>query len=181
MQSMLDPKEKIVTDACEFFLPVEKPEIPDRIYEKAKGFGMIEKPEFHISVLVGMNATAFQEFTQSENDLLKRAKEFFGTFGWSYSLTKEYVVQERTYKEEERVDFLGKNYPAHTRKTIVQKVDLPDLALFYKGLKDKWGIVLTLPVPHITLFSWADYEPLMTRGIGVSSQEDFDNYTRETL
>ena len=102
-------------------------------------------------------------------------------FSWEYSLTDEYFLQENHYTKNNLKDSGYEDLTEHKRITIVQKVNLSDLKLFYKKLNSLLGVDINIPAPHITLFSWSDYEPQMTRGIGIGSEEEFNKYTKERL
>ncbi len=58
---------------------------------------------------------------------------------------------------------------------------MPDIAVFYAKVSELLGISLEVPVPHITLFAWSDYEPNKARGIGISSKADFEQYNLKFL
>ena len=173
-----------ISEDCFALLFIEKPEIPDRIREAAKKQNLVEKSEFHISTLVTSNARKVRAVI-SQNDLSENLKEkvasLFTSFSWEYSLMNEYFLQENFYTKEELKESGHPELPEHTRRTIVQKVNIPDMSLFYEGLSDMLKTSFDLPIAHITLFSWSDYNPLMMRGIGVSSEEDFRKYSKGKL
>lgn len=177
--------KKFVPENCFLLLPVQKPEIPSRIRKEAEQRGMVEKGEFHISVVVSKNAAKIKEVVSNSSDadnLKKNIATLFESLSWEYSFMDEYYLQENFYSQSE---LAVRGYPLdtveHTRRIIVQKVSLPDLSTFYKQLSHVLEDELPIPVPHITLFSWSDNPSFMTRGIGVSSEEDFRTYSRGML
>ena len=177
--------KKFEVENCFLVLPIQKPEIPDRIRKEAERQGMVEKGEVHISVAVTKNATRIREIiskSSSPDNLKKSIASLFESFSWEYAFIDEYYLQENFYSQ---LELTAQGYPSdspeHTRRTIVQKVASPDLPIFYAQLSNLLGNELPVPVPHVTLFSWSDDPSFMTRGIGVSSEEDFRNYSRGML
>lgn len=177
-------KKKFDRDKLVIILSVEKPEIPERISTVAAGRGLVEKPEYHVSLLVGDNSRVFKDAIDgAENSeiLLDEIEAVLGELDFEYELTDGYFLHENFYSRE-RLESLGyTDMPEQTRRTIVQKVDLPDAEKFYSKLSALLDCEFGKIVPHITLFSWSDYPPKMTWGIGVSSEEDFQKYTKEKL
>src|SRR3989338_8856598 len=170
------PIERIfIPESCFALLSIETPKIPERIRNAAAERNLIEKSEFHISVLVTRNARKAQEILSKsivQEKLKEEAASLFTNLSWEYSLNDEYFLQENLYDKEELQELGHPELPEHTRRTIVQKVEIPDIKLFYKKLSDILKVSFDLPIPHITLFSWSDYTPLMMRGIGISSEAD---------
>ncbi|HYE23521.1 MAG TPA: hypothetical protein VEA92_03735 [Candidatus Paceibacterota bacterium] len=155
-------------------LGIDQPIVPKRIRQKADMLGYLPKPETHISVVVTSNSKALMEHVYANEDANTLANEIltlFNSFPWEYELLDIYLLQERQYRETH-------DRPAHIRRTIIQMVTLPDLPMFYERIVALSGANLTLPVPHVTLFSWSDYEPMMVQGIGLSSSEDLLANTR---
>lgn len=175
---MLPLKKHFDPERCIANLPIERPEIPERLREMALSEGLVEKPEFHISVIVTSNARLVEAAAASgEPEKVKESvRALIDTFAWDYTPLDEFYRQEKSY-EGKNDDEFG-IVPPHTRRTIIQKVDMPDMARFYKELMQHLGIELSTPVPHITLFSWSDYPPRMTQGIGICSPEDFKAFSK---
>ncbi|MEK7509828.1 MAG: hypothetical protein AAB605_03890 [Patescibacteria group bacterium] len=164
---------------------VEKPQIPDFVRKVAAEHGLTEKDKVHISVVVTKNARLLWEAVAAKENpeaFVHSIKSLFESYLWEYSLTDEYFLHERTYTRDDlRDNGYSDEIPGHTRRTIVQKVELPDLSEFYEKLNDMFGISLPAPVPHITLFAWSDYESFKIRGIGINSEEEFKRFTKEAV
>ncbi|MEK7093605.1 MAG: hypothetical protein AAB927_03935 [Patescibacteria group bacterium] len=161
-------------------LSIEKPEIPDFVRKAAAENGLQEKPEVHISVVVTKNAMQMWKAAGAKGDASIEA--LFKTYVWEYSLTDEYFLHERKYTRQNlTANGYAEDIPEHTRRTIVQKVLLPDLPIFYAKVNETLGISLPVPTPHITLFAWSDYEPFKTRGIGINSAEEFKQFTKQLI
>ncbi len=181
---MIPLEKKFIPESCFALLFIEKPEIPDRIRRVADERGLTEKYETHISVVVTRNARKLREVISKSGDpekLKEEIKSLFVGFSWEFSLTDEYFLQEKFYSQKELQEDGHLDLPEHTRRTIIQKVELPDIKIFYKKLSDLLNVPMGVPVPHVTLFSWSDHTPLMMRGIGISSEDDFENYSRGKL
>jgi hypothetical protein len=182
MLNILD--RKFISEKGVIILSVKKPEIPEFVRTEATKGNLIEKAESHISIAVTKTARQISEEIEKnkESDKLKEnISSLLNNFSWKYALTNEYFLHENFYTKEELVKNGYTDLTEHSRRSIVQLVNLPDIELFYKQLNDLLGTSLSVPVPHVTLFSWSDYEPMMLRGIGISSKNEFDNYTKKKL
>lgn len=176
--------KKFNPENCHITLSIERPTIPAFIHDAAKKLGLIEKQEFHISVAVTKNARRIKEVmraNKSPDAMQKEIVSLVNGFSWEYALTDEYLLQEHSYTKEDLVENGYTDLTEHTRRSIVQRVTLPDLKLFYGKLNTLLKISITVPPPHITLFTWSDYEPMKLRGIGIASEEEFRRYTKERL
>ncbi|MDP2650065.1 MAG: hypothetical protein Q8P16_00700 [bacterium] len=179
---MVLPLEKTFLPDKYLGLSVEKPAIPDFVRKTATENGLNEKPEFHISVLVAKNVqTAWRTIAaRTDANLAYSLESVFKNYEWEYEPTDEYFLHEHTFTSDELIEN-GEDAPPHTRRSIVQRVFLPDLPAFYAKVSELLGISLPIPVPHITLFAWSDYEPFKTRGIGINSADEFRQFTVHTL
>ena len=170
------PLEKTFLTNKYLGLSLEKPAIPDFVRQMAVKNGLNEKSEVHISVVVTRNAV--QMWAAAGADRTSSIETLFNSYSWEYALADEYFLHERRYSLQ---DLSENGYvadiPEHTRRTIVQKVVLPDLSAFYGKVNTMLDISLPVPVPHITLFTWSDYEPFKMRGIGINSAEEFARFT----
>lgn len=177
--------KKFVSESSFLLLPVQKPGISERIREEAQRRGFTEKEETHISVAVTKNAKKIADTISeaaSPAALRNGIVALFESFAWGYTLVDEYYLQESFYDEARMAESgYAEDQPEHTRRTIVQKADLPDLPVFYQKLNKLLGTALSIPIPHVTLFSWSDNPAFMTRGIGISSEEEFSAYSRGRL
>ena len=177
-------EKKLRRDEFAITLPVDPPEIPERIRTIAKQYGMAEKLEHHVSVMVTKNARLVEEAIEKSRrteEMLEKTRTTLDALDWTYELTDEYYLQENAYVQGDMAALGYKNLPNHTRRTIIQRVRMPDMATFYKQISKLLNVSLDIPVPHVTLFSWSDYPPMMTRGIGISSEQDFRSYTKRKL
>lgn len=181
----MNPAKKVFNrEPFALLLTVESPAIPERIISVANEFNLVDKSETHISIMVSTNARIAKKVVeQLENPegAMDEIQKLFDSYNWVYALRKSYYLQEWTYTQENMINFGYIDLPNHIRRSIIQKVDLPDVEPFYQEMSDLLNVQLTLPVPHITLFAWSDYTPMMQRGIGVSSQEEFELYTKKEL
>ena len=170
------PFEKTFKTNKHLGLSVEKPLIPDFVRRVAQENGFQEKSEVHISVVVTKNAVGMWRACGAEKS--SSIEMLFNSYAWGYSLTDEYFLHERRYSLQDLSENgYAADIPEHTRRTIVQKVVLPDLSAFYGKVNTMLDISLPVPVPHITLFAWSDYGPFKTRGIGINSAEEFERFT----
>jgi len=175
----------VIPEKCVMGLSVEKPIIPPSILAAAKEQNLNIKREFHISVLVAKNAriAAGSVMVRPHSEQFrKQLLDLFETYRWEYIETDEFYMHERYYTKEILHDNgYDEGIPEHTRRTIVQKVDLPDLSKFYADVNSLLGLSLPVPVAHITIFSWSDHSPMLLRGIGINSAVEFDEFTKRRL
>src|SRR3989338_3473580 len=177
---MVLPLEKTFLPNKYLGLSVEKPAIPDFVRKAAEQNGLQEKPEVHISVMVTKNA--MQMWHAAGTEKVQSVEELFNSGEWDYTFTGEYFLHERKYTRQDlTANGYAEDIPEHTRRTIVQKVLLPDLPVFYARVNEVLGISLPVPVQHVTLFAWSDYAPFRTRGIGINSTEEFKQFTKKRL
>lgn len=179
---MLKPIEKtFIEDIFGFFLFIEKPNIPKRIVAEAEQRGLFEKPEYHVSVVVEKTAVCILEALKNMSDgqdVRKKIVDLFDEFDFKYDLTDTYSLQEKTYSREE-LDLRGLvDEPVHTRRSIIQMVHMPDIDLFFKEISRLLNIKMDVPIPHVTIFAWSDYDKKKNRGIGISSQKDFETFNQ---
>ena len=180
----MNPLEKIINPKHSIILSIEKPKVPEKIKKYAQIHNLQEKDEYHISILVTRNAYKIRKYLKGFGDteaVLIKMERILNSLDWEYTLTDEYFLQEYSYKKEVMEELGSDEYPEHTRRSIIQKIILPDLQIFYEKISQEFNLDLEIPVPHITLFSWSDYEPLMKRGIGISSENDFQEYCVKKL
>lgn len=171
-------------DRASILATLPKPNIPLKVKEVAQASNMAEKTEYHVSILASDNSRvikALLEQTDSSDELFKNIEELINGTSWGYTLLDDYYLLEKEYTRELLIKNGYKDWPGHKRTSLVQKVEMPSLSQFYGRLTELTGTHFTVPVPHITLFAWSEYEPLMTLGIGVSSREEFDRYTIKVI
>ncbi len=162
-----------------FLLPVENPEIPERIRVFAKQEGLFEKAKCHVSVVVEKSAVSMRSVISEviKNEII----DLFNKLSFEYTLTDTFSLQEKKYNRAE-LDGRGlQEEPEQIRRSIIQVVDMPDIAVFYEKVSELVGKKIEAPIPHITLFAWSDYEAKKDRGIGISSKADFENYNQKYL
>lgn len=173
----LPTRIEFIPEDCFALLYVEKPEIPQNVRLEGVSRGYKEKSETHISVIVPGNSGVLKGVateSAAPERLLQSVSLLLKKYSWEYAPLGVYHLMEREYP-------VNGDVPAHIRRSIVERVELPDLAPFYDELNKLLGVSLTLPVPHITLFAWSDYSPLMERGIGISSTKEFEESDRGVI
>lgn len=179
---MLKPIEKtFIEDIFGFFLFIEKPNIPKRIVAEAEQRGLFEKPECHISLVVEKSAMHIidalkQMQIQNQEQVKNEIIDLFNQLDFTYELTDVYSLQEKTYSREELNERGLQDEPVHTRRSIIQMVNMPDIEIFFNKVSQLLNTNIDMPLSHITIFAWSDYDKKKNRGIGISSQKDFDTF-----
>lgn len=177
-------EKKFLVEKFYLLLPVEKPEIPKHIAEIAKENKLNEKPDYHISVVVEKSAAIIRrEIAKSSypERIAQEVVDLFKGYAWEYTLSDKYSLQEKFYDKESRIAAGLEEEPEHMRRSIIQIVEMPDIEHFYRKLSEILEIELDVPIPHITIFAWSDYALKSTRGIGISSKQDFETCHKNWL
>ena len=167
-----------------FLLPVDKPGIPERVRSEATKEGLFGKFECHISVVVEKSAVSIRAGILKNKNPEKAKEEIISLFeslAWEYDLTDTFSLQEKSYNRKELDERGLEDEPEHIRRSIVQVVKMPDIGLFYKKISEILNIELSTPIAHITIFAYSDYEAKKTRGIGISSKEDFEMFNKKFI
>jgi hypothetical protein len=157
-------------------MPVTIEPIPEAVLARAKKEGLVKKSECHLTILSFQNG---KKLLQQDRVSLEEIFALATSFDWSYSPLPQYALLERTIPE-----FVLNGQvqtPRHTRRSIVQFLDVPSLTMFMQMLSVKTGISFDTPLPHVTLFTWSDYEPEMESGIALNSEADFKKYVQEKI
>ena len=183
----LIPNEKqFISENLNAMIGIDRPAVIDaRAASEAESLGLAAKDEFHVSVIATRNGKILKKFMldhPAQIGLEDFIKKQFEDRAWNYRLLPEYFLMEKFYTRAElEKSGYGEDVPEHHRRTLIQKIELPDLAGFYAAVNTETGLALPLPFPHVTLFSRADYAPLAQRGIGIYSEKDFRDTLKKTL
>ncbi len=162
---------------CTLMLSLPVQEIPLPVTHEADRRGFALKREFHISVTVSENARkvrlAVDELGQRE-ETLQNLETLAHTYSWEYAHTGDYSVHEESYSKQRLLSTGKVGARPHMRRAIVERVMLPDLARYYAALSALLGVAFTVPIPHVSLYTWSDAEEFASRGVGISSAADFE-------
>lgn len=186
-QGFLVPRERtFVPETLNALLGIEKPtEIEARALDEARSLGLGKKDEFHASVIASRNGKILKKALADSPDkdaLADLIRREFESREWRYRLLPEYCLMEKFYDRAELdKSGYGTEIPEQKRQTLIQKIELPDLAGFYAAINQATGLELPSPFPHITLFSGSDYAPMAQRGIGIYSKKDFHDSLKKQL
>lgn len=161
-------------------LNLEHPQIPESIKEYAKSNNFIEKHEYYLTILSFQNGKRIQQVIASNpsflrDDILHIAE----SLAWKIEHLHEYHVLQRTIPEFILHGVI--QTPRHTRRSIIEKIVVPDLQVFFQRISDLLKIHLEVPVAHLTLFTWSDYEPEAKNGIALNSSDDFNKYAKMSI
>lgn len=162
-------------------LSIFDPIINASIISYAAENGYVAKPEFHVSIIGFQNGKKIIEKHGNDESIIDRVRSLADNFSWEIEYLPEYFTIEKYYDEVELAKSGYENVPTQLRRTIIQKVLLPNIETFYRQLSVLTGLDFEIPFSHITLFAWSDYIPMMTQGIGLYSEGDFQKYSKERL
>lgn len=161
---------------CTLMLVLPELLIPEHIKSAGETHGLLLKPELHVSIVVSENARRvrdlvdeFQQYTETLQNLetLARAQD------WTFERLGQYSLHEEMYTREKLLASGKSDVPAHVRRSIIERVELPGMKTYYEGLAALLGPSFPVPLAHITFFSWSDFAPLAYRGISILSDEDY--------
>lgn len=167
---------KIIPDPnrATILLGISKPYPPQKVLSYGFENGLVPKPEFHLTVVplrLGKKILSLEK-----HDFFKRVEFLAQEYAWDYELLPEFFLLEKHYSKEDLERSGYQDLTPHTRRTIIQMASVPDLPHFYERLTEVLGFSAEIPIAHVTLFSWSDYKPMMTQGIGIYSKEDLKAY-----
>lgn len=136
--------------------------------------GLIQKSEFHATILGSDTGEAIKAKLQTvhpdeKTKLIQEVEELPQEFNWAYTLRDEYYLISKTYDEQEK------------RSSLIQVIDLPDLASYYLRLNQLLGTTFPLPFSHVTLFTTSTKEEKKLRGIGIYSSDQLNELNAEKI
>ena len=135
----------------------------------AKQKWLSKKKEFHITLMGSTAGEVILEKiirnSKEKKKILSTIKELANKFSWNCSFQKKYYFISKVYP--------GPNLKKEERKSIIQLVNLPNLAPFYKKINRLLGTKFEIPFPHITLFTNSTRKDKRLRGIGIYSKKEF--------
>ena len=170
----------ITPEKATILIPVPEIAIPRTVVEYAQNNGYYMKPEFHVTLLSFQNGKKIlKSIQENQNISFDTIVKLAESFKWGIIFNAEYFLLERTIQEF--VLHSQVQTPQHTRRSIIQKVSIPDMSSFFNELEKMTGIQFDNPVEHITLYSWSDYEPELMSGIALNSETDFEKYKKDVL
>ena len=172
--SSLSVFPQFYTERCVGLLGLDASQLTlQQAEEFAKKLMVFPKNEFHVTILGSQAGREIQQalklHQESEEKLKKAIQESFLSQEWGVYLQPDlYFVQKEYFASP------NEEHTEHElRKSIIQRVDVPQLSNFYTQLKAHFNITLPLPYPHITLFTDSTNPHKKLRGIGIDSYEDF--------
>lgn len=136
------------------------------LQDLAQTIGLARKKEFHATLIGTKTGEAIAQILkglkyQKRIDRISLITEWANLFDWNYTNSRDYHLISCPYEKGE------------VRTSLIQEIRLPDLAKFYKGLNKLLKTNLTLPFPHITLFTSSTNKSKKLRGIGIYSKRHF--------
>ena len=151
----------------------------DVVKDIAEKEGLSRKIDFHITLIGSKTGQAILEKLsklpeEEKEKVILSIEALANDFDWSYELIPEYYSISKKHKS-------GDEGGEELRKSIIQPIALPDLALFYEKLNELIGSDFDIPFPHMTLFTTSTNEVTKLRGIGIYSEKEFEALNPERL
>lgn len=172
---------KINKEKSTILLNIPEPLIPENIYQYVQNKSYSKKPEFHITLISFQNGKKLLDEYGPYSEKFDQIVEYINQLTWEYRLVPEYYEIEKLYNKSNQKKSGYTHTPEHIRRSIIQKVLLSDMAVFYDKLSELTGIIFEKPFCHVTLYSWSDCPEMMNQGIGINSEEDLEVYKKQSL
>lgn len=133
-------------------MPIPEIAIPRTIVEYAQNNGYHIKSEFHVTLISFQNGKKINRaIYENQNVVFDDVIKLAESFQWGIIFNAEYFVLERTIPEF--VLHGQVQTPRHIRRSIIQKVSIPEMVSFFNELEKITGVQFENPVEHITLYS----------------------------
>jgi hypothetical protein len=138
-----------------------------------KGTTFSAKPEAHITVVNKDLGAELEELVAGCPEAQARIGQALCEAGWpqedaAYARGRLYHVT----KDKKRADEQGHPFTLHA-ESIVQRVRMPGIEVFYAALGEIVGRRLEVPPTHVTLYVSGD-----PRGISLQTERAFETYVR---
>jgi hypothetical protein len=142
-----------------------------RLEDLASKTGYTPKTEFHITILGRKAGEALAEKIESLDKETRKEKvdaltQLIAQTEWMDGLTlggKLYKVER-----EQPVDGGGKEI----REAYIELAKVPAAEAFIKGVNEIFGLELSPPFPHVTLFTSGTHKS-HAKGIGIATEKEF--------
>jgi hypothetical protein len=151
---------------------------------QAEELELNKKAEFHLTIIGSDTGEKIGESIASlENNekekILSKIYTLAESIQRKITLQNKFFYIEKEYTEEDPND--PETLIHEKRKSIIQMAKMDGLGDFYKQLNDVLGQKFEAPLPHITLYTTSTREDKRLRGIGVYSQEQFEQLHPQTI
>lgn len=131
-------------------------------------YWLIFKPEFHITLIW---FDTWESISTLPKESIEEIKNFVLNHFREYKLIAKYTIMKKSCEAEIKGKVI---IPSHNRMTLIQECEVVDIESLYHCINNSLWYKILLPFLHITLASWSDYEPYMTRWIWLYSQSDYE-------
>jgi hypothetical protein len=145
---------------------------------EAKKLDLLPKKEFHFTLIGSDTGEAIMEQLENyepedKRKLFDKIRKLCESIVWKAVLTDDFYYLSKIYHEPD--------LPEEKRQSIIQLARIKHLKEFYKDLNDILGTNFATPMPHVTLFTNSTRGDKRLRGIGIYSQNDFEDLKPERI
>jgi 2'-5' RNA ligase len=127
-----------------------------KVENYARTENLLKRDEIHITLIGFPTGRMIPESKFGE------IKKMAGEIEWNFKSKVEFM-------------FLSKKYPSsEVRCSIVEMVELTGLEEFYEKFNQLLGINISVPIPHITLYTNSSFDENKMQGIGFTTKEDLE-------
>ena len=144
---------------------------------EAEELGLSNKEEFHFTV-IGSNTgedilKSLENLEEKDKiELLTKINQLNESMNWQVNFKNEFYHVQKEYNDPD-LDYPEKIIPEKL-KSIIQMAKIDGLDEFYQKLNLLLGRQYETPMPHITLHTTSTREDKKLRGIGIYSENQFE-------
>jgi hypothetical protein len=132
--------------------------------------GFKPKDEFHITVMGRRLGQRLKELSTVNHSLQQSLEELIANTNWHYEIGNECYHVTKDKQEDTEAEVVH-------AESIIINATVPAIQSFFSQLSHLAGENIESPFfPHITLYTLGD-----DQGIGIYSEEDFNNYVKEQI
>ena len=167
-------------------LPIDRGilRLPEEATREIGGKSFDQKKEFHVTLIGNKRAKILRDHLAVHPEDEQKIRDILEQIVWSYALSDsamhiqqdKMVSRQLSRAEKKALIAQGKEAPdtieetVH-RESVIQRADIPGLAVLYQRMRDELGIDLGDPPPaHVTLYTHNDKS-----GIGIDSEQDLES------
>ncbi|MFA6908503.1 MAG: hypothetical protein WC289_01320 [Patescibacteria group bacterium] len=159
-------------------LPIDRGilRLPEEATREIGGKSFDQKKEFHVTLIGNKRAKILRDHLAVHPEDEQKIRDILEQIVWSYALSDSAMHIQQDKMVSRQLSRAEKKAPdtieetVH-RESVIQRADIPGLAVLYQRMRDELGIDLGDPPPaHVTLYTHNDKS-----GIGIDSEQDLES------
>lgn len=143
-----------------------------RIAERARAEGYREQTERHVTIIGNSASLAIKEALEKYSPEKQQQfggilKNLLDKLDWKFKPKEFYHIEKKGI-------FAGGGDLFEARESYIRVIKMPAIEKLYKELNKLLGLDLPTQFPHITLFTRGERQDPVWYGIGIGSEEKFN-------